>query len=183
MEWRGEGGGGLLRKTGRKGFGAAGSHTLRWQPLFRGKGKMERVGRVKVLKDGWKSNGREGPVVSADKECNATDTRIEFNGSLTRESTGVRKAWRVIGRDSRDWRRKLKHRWREEKLKSYKWIDFRRRKERRKEDFRGGEIHFGGNFFATRFYRTGENLLTRDSFRIFPRASAMNRAYEFCLAR
>lgn len=39
-------GGGRLRKTGRKGFGAAGSHTLRWQPLFRGKGKMERVGRV-----------------------------------------------------------------------------------------------------------------------------------------
>lgn len=52
-------GGGRLRKTGRKGFGAAGSHTLRWQPLFRGKGKMERVvreGKRKFLKDGWKSN-------------------------------------------------------------------------------------------------------------------------------
>lgn len=97
-------GGGRLRKTGRKGFGAAGSHTLRWQPLFRGKGKMERVGRVggvgaKVLKDGWKSNGWMGgggrallyrPRAQRHLYIyiclgTATDTRSNSTGLLTRE--------------------------------------------------------------------------------------------------
>lgn len=119
-------GGGRLRKTGRKGFGAAGSHTLRWQPLFRGKGKMERVGREgrrKFLKDGWKSNGWMGRVGGGGPCCIGRQrvqrhlylgrlpipVRIQRVFLLTRESSTLEKGLasddgRVIGRDWRDWR-------------------------------------------------------------------------------
>lgn len=157
--------------------------------------------------------------------------RIQRVFLLTRESSTLGEGLasddgKVIGRDSRDWRertrmkngewrvnqhwrtrRKLKHRY-QEKLKSYKWIDFsllmkskeEGRKEVRKEVwYRGifeeenqplciifvGEIH-GGKMvvICSREIdsQTGEKLLTAILF-VFFQALPMNCAYEFCLAR
>ena len=53
------------RKTGRKGFGAAGSHTLR-AFISLGKGKWNGRREVKVLKDG-RRRGRGDPAAGNDE--------------------------------------------------------------------------------------------------------------------